>query len=60
MTPRIFIAFYMDLIIYPQIHGKPISARWLKINLLETVGFSALIFSCMDFESKCHVLGTTI
>ena len=58
--PRIFIVFDMDLDIYPQIHGKPISPRLLKINHFETVAFSFLIFLYMNFESECTVLGTTI
>ena len=37
-----------------------ISPRWLKINHLEIVAFSSLIFFCMNFESKCTVLGTTV
>ena len=52
--------FYMESDIHPHIHSKPISWRLLKINLLETFAFSSLIFFCINFESKCTVLGPTI
>ena len=50
----------MDLDIYPQIHGKPTSPQLLKINHLETIPFSSLIFFCTNFESKYTVMGGTI
>ena len=59
MLPRICTVFYMDLDIHPYIQSKPISPRLLKINHLETFTVSSLIFFCINFESKCTVLGPT-
>ena len=60
MLHRMFPVLWMNLDTNLKIQRKLISSQLQKINQLETFAFSFQIFFCVNFESKCAVLGAAI